>query len=151
MPGGEPMRRWFARPATQQAGNGAGWLTEEKVLAAVASGEVKQSAVDDNVRRILRVMFTAGLFDTPHVGGGEVDTPEQRAVARRAATESMVLLKNEGGLLPLDAREDALRGGDRTRAPRSRARAAAAARWCGRSTPSRPSTASRRPRAPGCR
>ena len=58
-------------------------------------------------------MFTAGLFDKPHVGGGEVDTPEQRAVARTAATESMVLLKNEGGLLPLDAREDALRGGDR--------------------------------------
>ncbi len=104
MPGGEPMRRWFARPATQQAGNGAGWLSEEKVLAAVAAGEVRQSAVDDSVRRILRVMFTAGLFDRPHLGGGEVDTPEQRAMARTAATESMVLLKNEGSLLPLDGR-----------------------------------------------
>jgi beta-glucosidase len=103
MPGGEPMRHWFARPETQKAGNGAGWLTEEKVLAAVAAGELKQGAVDDNVRRILRVMFTAGLLDEPHVGGGEVDTPEQRALARRAATESMVLLKNEGGLLPLVA------------------------------------------------
>jgi beta-glucosidase len=107
MPGGEPMRRWFARPATQEAGNGAGWLTEEKVTAAVASGAVKQSTVDDNVRGILRVMFTAGLFDAPHVAGGEVDTPEQRAVARTAATESMVLLKNERGVLPLD--------GERTR------------------------------------
>jgi beta-glucosidase len=105
MPGGEPMRHWFARPETQKAGNGAGWLTEEKVLAAVAAGELKQSAVDDNVRRVLRVMFTAGLFDEPHVGGGEVDTPEQRALARRAAAESLVLLKNEGGLLPLDARK----------------------------------------------
>ena len=82
MPGGEPMRGWLALPATQEAGNGGGWLTEEKVLAAIASGEVKQAAVDDNVRRILRVMFTAGLFDRPHAGGGEVDTPAQRAVAR---------------------------------------------------------------------
>jgi beta-glucosidase len=105
MPGGEPLREWLVRPATRKAGNGAGWLTEEKVLAAIASGEVKQSAVDDNVRHILRVMFTAGLFDQPHAGGGEVDTPEQRAVARKAATESMVLLKNDGGLLPLDGRK----------------------------------------------
>jgi beta-glucosidase len=59
MPGGEPMRRWLDRPRTQEAGNSGGWLTEEKVLAAVAAGEVKQSAVDDSVRRILRVMFTA--------------------------------------------------------------------------------------------
>jgi beta-glucosidase len=102
MPGGERMRVWFARPEVQAAGNGAGWLTEEKVLAAVASGEVKQSAVDDSVRRILRVMFRAGLFDHPHVAGEEVETAEHRAVARRAATESMVLLKNEGRLLPLD-------------------------------------------------
>jgi beta-glucosidase len=105
MPGGEPMRRWRAREQTQKDGNGAGWLTEDKVLAAVAAGEVNPASVDDNVRRILRVMFTAGLFDTPHAGGGAVDTDEQKAVARRAATESMVLLKNERGLLPLDARK----------------------------------------------
>jgi beta-glucosidase len=104
MPGGEPMRRWLEQPRTQEAGNSGGWLTEEKVLAAVAAGEVKQSAVDDSVRRILRVMFTAGLFDQPHSGGGEVDTPEQRAAARAAATEGMVLLKNEGPLLPLDSK-----------------------------------------------
>jgi beta-glucosidase len=102
MPGGEPMRNWLDRPQTRKDGNSAGWLTEEKVLAAVASGQVKKGAVDDSVRRILRVMFTAGLFDRPHAAGGEVDTPEQRAAARRAATESVVLLKNEGGLLPLD-------------------------------------------------
>jgi beta-glucosidase len=48
-------------------------------------------------------MFTAGLFDTTHTGGGALDTPEQIAVARRAATESVVLLKNEGGVLPLGA------------------------------------------------
>ncbi len=102
MPGGERMRTWLARPQTREAGNDGGWLTGEKVLAAVASGEVKQSAVDGSVRRILCVMFRAGLFDHPHAGGGEVETPEHRELARRAATESMVLLKNEGHLLPLD-------------------------------------------------
>ena len=102
MPGGERMRAWLARPETRQAGNDGGWLTGEKVLAAVASGEVKQAAVDESVHRILRVMFQAGLFDRPHVAGGEVETPEHRALARRAATESMVLLKNDGNVLPLD-------------------------------------------------
>jgi beta-glucosidase len=103
MPGGDPMKNWFAKPETQKDGNGAGWLTEEKVMAAVTSGKIRQSAVDDNTRRILRVMFTAGLFDKPHTGGGEVDTPEQRAAARAAATAGIVLLKNEGNALPLGA------------------------------------------------
>jgi beta-glucosidase len=102
MPGGERLRTWLARPQTREAGNDGGWLTAEKVLAAVASSEVKQATVDDNVRSILRVMFQAGLFDHPHVAGGEVETAEHRALARRAATESVVLLRNEGRLLPLD-------------------------------------------------
>src|SRR5512143_150462 len=101
MPGGERMRSWLARPETQKAGNGAGWLAEDKVRAAVASGDLKQATVDENVRHVLRVMFEAGLFDQPHVASGEVETSEHRALARRAATEGMVLLKNEGSL-PLD-------------------------------------------------
>jgi beta-glucosidase len=105
MPGGERMRTWLARPQTREAGNDGGWLTEERVLAAVVSGEVKQSAVDESVRRMLRVMFEAGLFDHPHAAGGEVETAEHRALARRAASESVVLLKNEGHLLPLDPRK----------------------------------------------
>ena len=103
MPGGEAMRTWFAKPETQKDGNGAGWLTAEKVLAAVGGGQLKQEAVDDAARRILRVVITAGLLDNAHTGGGEVDTSEQRRVARTAAAESIVLLKNAGGLLPLDA------------------------------------------------
>jgi beta-glucosidase len=50
---------------------------------------------------MLRIMFTAGLFDKPHAGGGAVDTPEQKTVARTAAAESIVLLKNTGDLLPV--------------------------------------------------
>jgi len=102
MPGGEPMRAWMQRAETRQDGNGAGWLEADKVMAAIAAGEVRQAAVDDAVRRMLRVMFTAGLFDRPHVAGGEVDTPERQAVARTAATQGMVLLKNANGALPLD-------------------------------------------------
>ena len=103
MPGGEVGRSWLASDEAKRVGNGGIWLTQEKVLAAVAAGQLKQEAVDDSVRRMLRVMFTAGLFDTTHTGGGELDTAEQKAVARRAATESIVLLKNEGGVLPLAA------------------------------------------------
>ena len=57
--------------------------------------------IDDKVRRILRVMFANGLFENQKPGGGEVDTPAQRAVARKAAAEGIVLLKNAGDLLPL--------------------------------------------------
>jgi beta-glucosidase len=102
MPGGEAMRIWADKPATKRDGNGSGWLTADKVLAAVSAGRVSQEAVDESVRRILRVMFTAGLFDRSPAAG-DVDTPEQREVARAAANETIVLLKNSGGLLPLSA------------------------------------------------
>jgi len=36
------MRTWFAKPGTQKDGNGAGWLTAEKVLAAVAGGQLNR-------------------------------------------------------------------------------------------------------------
>jgi beta-glucosidase len=51
---------------------------------------------------LLRVMFIRGQFDKPHTASGEIDTPEQRALARKASAESIVLLKNGGDLLPLD-------------------------------------------------
>jgi beta-glucosidase len=103
MPGGEAMRIWANKPETKRDGNGAGWLTADKVLAAISAGRVTQETVDEAVRRILRVMLAAGLFDHPHTGGGEVDTPDQRRTARAAANESIVLLKNSSGVLPLSA------------------------------------------------
>jgi beta-glucosidase len=102
MPGGPPMKAWIARPATLASGNGAGFLTADKVLAEVKAGNISEATLNDNVGRILRVIFVSGIFDHPHAGGGEVDTPEQQAVARKGATEGIVLLKNAGGLLPLD-------------------------------------------------
>jgi beta-glucosidase len=103
MPGGEPMKNWLTKPNAKAAGNGGGWLVPEKVLAEVSAGKISAATIDDNVGRILRVIFVSGQFDKPHTAIGEIDTPEQRAVARKAATESIVLLKNAGDLLPLDA------------------------------------------------
>lgn len=102
MPGGAAMQRWINLPATVKAGNSDGWLTPQKVLAALKAGQITQAELDDNVRRILRVIIESGLYDHPHTAGGPVDTPEQRAIARKGATEGIVLLKNEGVLLPLD-------------------------------------------------
>jgi beta-glucosidase len=103
MPGGPPMKAWLERPATQAAGNSDGWLVPEKVLAEVKAGTISETTLDDNVGRILRVLFLSGLFEFPHTALGEVDTTEQQALAREAATEGIVLLKNAGELLPLDS------------------------------------------------
>jgi beta-glucosidase len=47
-------------------------------------------------------MFASGVFDRAPSASGEIDTPAQRAVARHGAAESIVLLKNDGNMLPLD-------------------------------------------------
>ncbi len=57
--------------------------------------------LDDHVHRILRSMFLAGLFDYP-TQKSVVDVEGGLATARRLAEGSIVLLKNSGGLLPLD-------------------------------------------------
>jgi len=102
MPGGPPMQRWLATGQPLAAGNSGGWLTADKVLAEMKAGHITEATLNDNVSRILRVIFSSGLFDHPHQGGGEVDTPAQRAVALEGATEGIVLLKNSSALLPLD-------------------------------------------------
>ena len=72
---------------------------------ALAHPYIAQEAVDDAVSRVLRVKFQLGLFDHPYVdpdsAGSVNDSPPHREVARRASRESIVLLKNQGGLLPL--------------------------------------------------
>jgi len=104
MPGGPPMQAWLKNPRTQQSGNSDGWLIADKVVAELKAGKITEATLNDNVGRILRVIFLSGIFDHPHTGGGEVDTPAQRAVALEGATEGIVLLKNEGNLLPLNPR-----------------------------------------------
>jgi beta-glucosidase len=103
MPGGAPMKAMISSPRSQLSGNSGGWLEADKVLAEVKAGHITEATLNDNVGRILRVLFVSGLFDHPHAAGGEVDTPAQQAIARQGATEGIVLLKNAGSLLPLDA------------------------------------------------
>src|SRR5439155_964863 len=63
------------------------------------------SRINDAVKRILRVKFRAGLFDHPYTATeSQVPPPtaDARAAERNAASRSMVLLKNDGGTLPLN-------------------------------------------------
>jgi beta-glucosidase len=103
MPGGPPARAMIASPRSQLSGNSGTWLETDKVLAEVKAGHISEATLNDNVGRILRVIFVSGLFDHSHTATGEVDTPAQKAVALQGATEGIVLLKNAGALLPLDA------------------------------------------------
>lgn len=73
----------------------------------VASGELPMAVVDESVRRVLRTKHLLGLFENPYrsldpeVEKRNTMTPELRAIARDSARASIVLLKNEGDLLPL--------------------------------------------------
>ncbi|HEY4356917.1 MAG TPA: glycoside hydrolase family 3 C-terminal domain-containing protein [Acidobacteriaceae bacterium] len=102
MPGGAPMKRWIAGAGPKAAGNDAGYLVPEKVLPLVSDGAIPTANLNENVGRILTVIFASGLFDHPHTGGVAIDTAAQRAIARKAADEGIVLLKNENAVLPLN-------------------------------------------------
>ncbi len=73
---------------------------------AVAAGAVDMALIDQIVARSLRMKFKLGLFENPYVDAENVmdvfDTPAQRQLAREIAQKSIVLLKNESDLLPLD-------------------------------------------------
>ncbi len=81
----------------------------EHTLAEVKSGQIPMARLDDAVRRILRAKIKGGLFtlaaplDRPLAGHWEnLGSAEHRAVARQAVRESLVLIKNQGHILPLD-------------------------------------------------
>ena len=73
----------------------------------VREGRVSQREIDAAVRRVLRMKFEAGLFEHSYVDAATADaktaTPDAIALAREAARKAMVLLKNDKGVLPLDA------------------------------------------------
>ncbi|WP_277675516.1 glycoside hydrolase family 3 N-terminal domain-containing protein [Saccharopolyspora rectivirgula] len=81
----------------------------------LASGQISMRRLDDAVARILRLKFELGLFEQPYVDENAAitePTAEARAAARNAAARCAVLLKNDGGVLPLarSARSVALVG-----------------------------------------
>lgn len=92
----------------------------EHTLAEVRSGAIPMARVDDAVARILRVKIRAGLFEAglpstqPLAAASSqvLGSAAHRAVARRAVRESLVLLKNNNGVLPIDPRRHVLIAGD---------------------------------------
>ena len=84
MPGGEGCG--FGRP----------------LLDAVREGRVPESVIDDKVRRILRIYERIGALNGRNLSAGAtINTPQHQETALRLAEESIVLLRNEGGMLPL--------------------------------------------------
>jgi len=82
----------------------------KKFIAAtiedVRAGRIPMSRIDDAVTRIISVKLKSGLFAAspatgPHPDASALDSPAVRDLARQAVRESLVLLKNDGGVLPL--------------------------------------------------
>jgi len=76
----------------------------DTVKLAVDKGDISMERIDDAVRRILTVKFSMGLFEQPYSNPDLFDlvgSYEHRQLAREAVAKSLVLLKNEGDLLPI--------------------------------------------------
>lgn len=114
------MSDWFGTHSTVAAINvgldlempGPPRWRGEKLVAAVDSGEVSEATLDDATRRLLRTMMRTGTFDQRADQQGDlpetapergVDRPAVRQLIRRTGAESIVLLKNDHHLLPLNA------------------------------------------------
>lgn len=78
------------------------YLNKETLLNKIKSGELSEAKLNDKVRRILRVMFTIGLFDDYKYDKSKVNTDEHKQVALDVAKDGIVLLKNNNSILPLD-------------------------------------------------
>ncbi|HBY08991.1 MAG TPA: glycosyl hydrolase [Chloroflexi bacterium] len=81
---------------------GPGRWMGENVLKMVQSAQLSEDLIDDKIRRLLRTVARVGAFENPVLQPeSSVDDPAHRAVVRQAASEAIVLLKNENNLLPL--------------------------------------------------
>jgi beta-glucosidase len=117
MPAGGPCGHGTAADGPQAGANALMAGTDSEMVSTnirdygaqlLSQGRISMARLDDAVRRILRVKFRAGLFQHPYVDQAKATDPasfltaSDRAAARKAAGESMVLLKNSAGTLPLD-------------------------------------------------
>ena len=109
---GYVMSDWGAVHSTEKAAiNGldqeSGWPFDDKAYfreplkAAVLAGRVPQARIDDMARRVLHALYATGAADNPVTEGAPIDYAAHEAVSQADAEQSIVLLKNEGNLLPL--------------------------------------------------
>jgi beta-glucosidase len=73
-----------------------------RLLKAVQNGDVEPFHIDNAARRLVRLILRCGLLDGGDAPTGELRTPRHQAIARKAAEQAFVLLKNDNSLLPLD-------------------------------------------------
>ena len=111
---GYVMSDWGAVHSTEKAAvNGldqqSGWPFDDKeylgslLREAIASGKVPQARLDDMARRIVRSLFATGAADNPVTEGAPIDYAANEAISQHDAEQAIVLLKNDGNLLPLKA------------------------------------------------
>ncbi|GAI25793.1 unnamed protein product, partial [marine sediment metagenome] len=87
------------------------WGFIDMLTELVNEGKVSKDRIDDAVRRILTIKFKLGLFEEPYAdrsNAGLIGCEEHRGIARKAVQKSLVLLKNEGSLLPLSKDLDSI-------------------------------------------
>ena len=76
---------------------------KSKMIKAFREGQFGVDNLNDNIRRLIRVMLLVGLYDDEKaIPKGSRNTPEHQAIARKIAEEGIVLLKNENASLPLN-------------------------------------------------
>ena len=91
-------------------GHHGAFFSEKSLKGQIAAGTIPMSRIDDMAERILWALFAMGVVDDP-VKVGPIDVKANADVAQAAAEASLVLLKNEGNLLPLRAKSIAMIGG----------------------------------------
>ena len=107
---GVVMSDWSATYDGVEAANGgldlemprAKCMNRDVLIPAIKDGRVSESTINDKVRRILRMIFANGFFENEqHDPSVPIDNPDGAAAALELAREGIVLLKNEGELLPV--------------------------------------------------
>ncbi len=106
------MSDWFGTKSTAPSINNgldlempgpAIWRIQQQVTLLIEEGVVEMQAVDEAIRRLLRLYIRVGAFEHPEPQPEQsIDNPIHRALIRSTAAESIVLLKNEGNILPLN-------------------------------------------------
>jgi beta-glucosidase len=109
---GYVMSDWGATHSTEKAAlagldQQSGWPFDDAAFfgpalkAAIAAGRVPESRLDDMATRILRPMFQHGLVDSPVTASASINFAADEAASQADAEQAIVLLKNDGNLLPL--------------------------------------------------